>query len=216
METVELPVDDLREAAWNTNRMDEAMTARLRSSVVRFGLVLNLVVRPIGGDTYEVLSGNQRLKVLSELGIKTAPCIVVRLDDANAMLLAQALNRIQGEDDLGLRAEVVRKVMAELPRAEVLAVLPEAAGSLSALASMGKANMAAYLENWQRAQAARLRHLVFQLTDAQKRTVEEALAMLLPRAKQADTDSPNARGTALYLLCKSYLESEAMNEHQCK
>jgi len=190
--------------------MDEGMMARLRKSIQRYGVVENLVVRPLGDGIYEVLSGNQRLKVLMELGVETAPCVVVELDDAQARLLAQALNRIQGEDNLGLRAEAVRTILTSIPEADLLGLLPETAASLTALASMGQQTMSEYLENWQQAQAARLRHLQFQLTPEQLDVVDKALTALLPQARQQQGDSPNARGVALYLLCKRYLESEVL------
>jgi len=205
MEVADLPLDQLREALWNPNQMGEEMLAKLRRSITRYGLVENLVVRPHAGGTYEVLSGNQRVAVLREMGFTTAPCVVIDVDDANARLLAQALNRIQGEDALGLRAELVRDVLAGLPKDEVLNLLPETVESLNTLASMGKETLAVYLENWQKAQAARLKHLQFQLTPGQLEVVEEALAQVLPVAKQERDESPNARGIALYLLCKDYL-----------
>ena len=70
----------------------------LRSSISKYGLVQNLVVRRIG-DKYEVLSGNQRLKLLREFNVKIVPGVIVDLDDAHARLLAQALNHIHGDDD---------------------------------------------------------------------------------------------------------------------
>jgi ParB family transcriptional regulator, chromosome partitioning protein len=208
MEVVDLPLAQLQEAPWNPNQMDEAMLHRLRESLSRYGLVENLVVRPLRKDTYEVLSGNQRLQVLRELGTEAAPCVVVHLNDTQARLLSQALNRIQGEDDLGLRAELLRKVLKVMPQQEVLNLLPETTESLRAMASLGQDTMAEYLQSWQQAQPARLKHLTFQLTSAQWEVVEEALSRLLPLARQAPTDSPNARGTALYLLCLGYLERE--------
>ena len=134
--------------------------------------------------------------------------MVVELDDAPARLLTQALNRVHGEDDLGLRAEVVREVLDKLPQKEVLSLLPETAESLSSLCSLGQEDMAEYLASWQKAQAARLKHLQFQLTSAQTEVVEEVLARLLPGTRESRGDSPNARGTALYLLCLGYLERE--------
>jgi len=208
MHVVDFPLHQIREAPWNPNRMDEGMMARLRKSIQRYGVVENLVVRPLGDGIYEVLSGNQRLKVLMELGVETAPCVVVELDDAQARLLAQALNRIQGEDNLGLRAEAVRTILTSIPEADLLGLLPETAASLTALASMGQQTMSEYLENWQQAQAARLRHLQFHLTPEQLDVVDKALTALLPQARQQQGESPNTRGTALYLLCKRYLESE--------
>lgn len=209
MKMIDITLEQLREAPWNPNRMDEAMLARLRASVHRYGVVQNLVVRALAGNVYEVLSGNQRLKVLQDLGVGTAPCVVVETDDARARLLSQALNRIQGEDDLGIRAELVREILAALPQDEILAVLPESSMSLSSLASMGAETLARHLQDWQKAQENRLRHLTFQLSDDQKRVVEEAMSRLTPQAKEMGQGSPNVRGVALYLLCKSYLEKES-------
>jgi hypothetical protein len=134
--------------------------------------------------------------------------VVVALNDAHARLLSQALNRIQGEDNLGLRAEVLREVLNTLPQKEVLSLLPETTEGLKALAMLGRDTMAEYLQNWQQAQGARLKHLTFQFTSAQLAVVEEALSRLVSLARETHTASPNARGTALYLLCLGYLERE--------
>jgi hypothetical protein len=122
--------------------------------------------------------------------------------------MAQALNRIQGHDDLGLQAELVREVLQSLSQEEVLSLLPDTAQSLQALSALGQETMADYLQHWQQAQGARLKHLQFQLTPIQLEVVEEALTQALPQAKAEPGDSPNARGTALYLLCQAYLEQQ--------
>ena len=208
MDLMNLHLEQIQDAPWNPNRMDDIALNRLRESLSRYGLVQNLVVRPTGARRYEVLSGNQRLQVLRELSYAEAPCVVVEVDDANARLLAQALNRIQGEDDLGLKAELVREILKTLPKEEILTLLPETNESLQALSSLGQEAMAEYLQIWQAAQAAKLKHLQFQLTPAQLEVVEEALSKLLPQAKKAQEESPNTRGTALYLLCLRYLKEE--------
>ena len=166
MEVIELPIEVLKEATWNVNQIDEAMMQRLRSSIGKYGLVQNLVVRQFA-DGYEVLSGNQRLKLLREFKVTKVPCVIVNLDDAHARLLAQALNHIHGDDDLGLRAELIREVMQVLPEDEVLAVLPDTLGGLKGMASLGQETMAGYLQNWERARAVRLRNLIFKLTEEQ-------------------------------------------------
>ena len=211
MKVVELPIEQLREAFWNPNIMDEAMLRRLRESIDRFGMVQNLVARPVGDGTYEVLSGNQRLGARREMGISVAPCVIVDLDDGKTRLLAQVLNRVQGEDDLGLKAEMVREVLETMPQSEVLSLLPESAASLGALSSLGQADLAEHLTAWQQAQAARLHHMIFQLSADQVKVVEEALDRVIVGAGAADRDeaAPNRRGTALFRLCRSYLEREA-------
>ena len=58
---------------------------------------------------------------------------------------------------------------------EVLALLPEAPESVQALTAIGEQSIAQVLKQWGQTQTARLRHLTFQLTDAQLELVEEVL-----------------------------------------
>ena len=212
MEIVELPIEVLKEANWNVNQPNEAMLQRLRSSIQQFGFVQNLVVRPIGSE-YEVLSGNQRLKLLREFNVSKVPCVIVNLDDAHARLFAQALNHIHGDDDLGLRAELIREVLKTIPEQEVLAILPDTMVGLKGMATLGQETMAGYLQNWEKARAVRLRNLLFKLTPEQLQIVEAGINEILPEARRQQGVSPNARGTALYLICKSYLEKETQDDH---
>ena len=183
LDRVHLPLDRLREAPWNANEMDEAMKQRLRQSIKHFGLVVPLVVRQPGEGVYETIGGAQRLAVLRGMGFTVIHCVIVEADDTEARLLSQALNRIQGEDDLGLRAELLRAALAAVSQETVLCLLPETAQSLQAMASLGHQDMASYLEDWQKAQGARLKHLQLQLTPVQLEVVEEALARFIPRSR---------------------------------
>ena len=63
MEIVELPIEKVHEAPWNPNRMDGGMLDKLAASMAKFDLVQNLVVRPNGKESYEVLSGNKFISV---------------------------------------------------------------------------------------------------------------------------------------------------------
>lgn len=212
MRLVDLPVQCLRAAAWNSNVMSSELLAKLMKSLERYGLVQNLVVRPMEGGVYEVLSGNQRLQVITDLRFTSAMCAVVELDDVNARLLAQALNRLQGEDDLGLKAELIKEVLKQLPQDQVLEILPETADSLSALTSLGEADLGQHLQAWEDNQATRLKHLTVQLTTSQLGVVEKALSRFSSLAKESGDENPNSRGVALFLLCKSHLEMEGQNE----
>jgi ParB family chromosome partitioning protein len=212
VEIIELPIETLKEAVWNVNQVDKSMMQRLRTSIGKYGLVQNLVVRQIANG-YEVLSGNHRLRLLRELDIKRVPCAVVDVDDAHARLLAQALNHIHGDDDLGLRAELIREVLQVLPEEEVLAVLPDTMDGLKWMANLGQETVAGYLQNWEKARAVRLRNLIFKLTQEQLQSVEKAIDQMLPEAKRQQGISPNARGTALYLICKSFVDKENQHDH---
>jgi ParB family chromosome partitioning protein len=184
MDLVQLPLERIAAPDWNANQMDPATKQRLRNSVVRFGLVVPLVVRLLMNGMFETVGGAHRLGVLRELGYQTAPCVVVEADDIEARLLSQCLNRIAGDDDLGLKAELVKQVLAQLSQQEVLKLLPETAESLQAMAALEQEDLAQYLRNWQQAQSARLKHLTFQSQPGEVEVIERALARFLPRARQ--------------------------------
>jgi ParB-like chromosome segregation protein Spo0J len=123
----------LCEAEWNANRVAPGLLAKLRRSIESYGMVENLVARPhpeLPGR-FEVLSGNHRLRVLGELGYARVPVVVVELDDAQARLLAQTLNRTRGTDDPQAYARLLEQVLAELPVSSVTGLLPETEATLA-------------------------------------------------------------------------------------
>ena len=75
MQVTNLPLRDLRPAIWNANIMGRDDQHRLQSRLERYGLLQNLVVRPAGDQTYEVLSGNQRLQLLQQSGSPSVPAL---------------------------------------------------------------------------------------------------------------------------------------------
>ena len=101
--------------------------------------------------------------------------------------------------------------MQVIPEQEVMSVLPDTMAGLSGIGSLGQETLAGYLRNWEKARAVRLRNLLFKLTPDQLQTVEAAVTQILPEARRQQGINPNTRGTALYLLCKSFLDKE--NDH---
>jgi ParB family transcriptional regulator, chromosome partitioning protein len=206
MKVIDIRIERLIEASWNVNRMDEDMLNHLKQSLITYGVVEPLVVRPVKKPNFEVLSGNQRLKVIRSMRFKSAPCVVANLNDQEAMLLAQALNGIKGEDDLARKGALLKKILSNVPEDKILSILPETSESLRDLSSLGQEDLAEHLQAWADAQAARLKHMQLQFTHQQLETVEEAVNLILPKAKNDSFENPNDRGNAIFLLCKFYLE----------
>jgi DNA modification methylase len=120
-------------AEWNANRVPPATLRKIRRSIERFGFVENLVVRPHPAerDAYEVLSGNHRLKLATEMGFAELPVILVDVDDAEARLLAQTLNRTRGTaDDPEKYAAALEVILAGVGATAAAEVLPETEASL--------------------------------------------------------------------------------------
>ncbi len=130
-------------------------------------------------------------------------------DDAEARLLAQALNDVAGTEDIGLRAETLRCILESVPQAEILALLPETAESLEQLVSIGEEDLSEHLRAWNQAQSARLKHMTFQLTADQLEVVNRALdhSMVHATAAAEEASNPNQRGNALFHLSRAYLET---------
>jgi DNA modification methylase len=130
----QIPLTRLHAAPWNANVMSASTQAKVRESVRRFGIVENLVARPLPRrGHYEVLSGNHRLTIYEEEGLDTADVHIVHLDDAQARLLAQTLNRTRGRDDPERYADLLRRILEDLAPADITQLLPETEHSIAKL-----------------------------------------------------------------------------------
>lgn len=136
-----VPLERLHTAPWNANVVPAATLAKVRRSIDDFGIVENLVARPLpnpcpqcgGTDHLEVISGNHRLELYGELGMRRAPVHVVELDDAHARLLAQTLNRTRGADDPDKYRMLIEDMLTEITKADITALLPETEHTLDKL-----------------------------------------------------------------------------------
>lgn len=103
MDIQNIAIADLKPYQFSTTYLVRSDFRSLTDSVRRFGLMNPLIVRK---DTMEVIDGKYRLSVLHTDGVETAPCVVLDLDEADAMVLHVQVNRY--------RSEVITKDLSRL------------------------------------------------------------------------------------------------------
>lgn len=184
------------------------MRSKLRRSVQRFGLVVPLVAREVADGAFEIIGGAWRLDVIRELGYATVPCVAVHADDGEARLLSQALNHIAGQDNPGLRGELLRRILESTPESEVAELLPGPMERLKELTRIGEQDLAEYLHSRLQTHEARLEHMVFHFTPEQLSIVRSALRRAVSAPQVGKDQNPNRRGNALAAICRKYLEKE--------
>lgn len=84
----------------------------LKKSLETFGFVEPIVVN---SRTDHIVGGHQRHRVAIEMGLETAPAVLVDLSDAEEMALNVALNKISGEfDDVKLKDVLLELEMTDI------------------------------------------------------------------------------------------------------
>lgn len=90
---VKMPIEKLVKADWNYKDDDPDKAAKLAANIKRNGQVENLMIRELPTGFYEVLNGNHRLDVFTELEMDTAICFNFgKISLAHAQRLAIELN----------------------------------------------------------------------------------------------------------------------------
>ncbi|WP_338052319.1 ParB N-terminal domain-containing protein [Pumilibacter intestinalis] len=101
-------VDDLRAAAYNPRKdlqPGDAEYEKLKRSILEFGYVEPVIWNKRTGI---VVGGHQRLKVMKDLGYTEVDCVIVDLDESKEKALNIALNKISGEWNNDLLADLLR------------------------------------------------------------------------------------------------------------
>lgn len=94
----------------NPQHLTPVTMQRLKESIKRDGFVAPILVRPIKGDRFEVVSGNHRFMAARELGHATVPAVIKEMSDDQMQRLALNLNLIHGDPT----AEQLAPFLAEL------------------------------------------------------------------------------------------------------
>lgn len=100
-------INDLKPASYNPRRSLTDLEARqLAASLQRFGAVDPAVIN----TDNTIIGGHQRIGVAADLGWETFPCVRVHLSPSAERQLNLALNKIQGDWDQQLLAELLEEL----------------------------------------------------------------------------------------------------------
>ena len=97
-ELQQLPIEALRPGKYQPRtRMDEASLAHLAESIRARGVIQPIVVRPVGGDQYEILAGERRWRAARIANLQRIPAVVKDVPDEAALGIG-LIENIQRED----------------------------------------------------------------------------------------------------------------------
>ena len=106
MEIKELSLKELKPAAYNPRKKlkkGDKEYEKIKQSLLKFGYVDPIIVN----NDMTVIGGHQRLTVLKDLDYETAKCVIVDLPKEDEKALNIALNKITGQWDDALLADLL-------------------------------------------------------------------------------------------------------------
>ena len=106
MEIKELSLKELKPAAYNPRKKlkkGDKEYEKIKQSLLKFGYVDPIIVN----NDMTVIGGHQRLTVLNDLDYETAKCVIVDLPKEDEKALNIALNKITGQWDDALLADLL-------------------------------------------------------------------------------------------------------------
>jgi hypothetical protein len=199
----ELPTEKLvtMGAPYNPRRITDEELLRLRKSLRRFGLVDPVIVNR---RSDRIVGGHQRVVAAAAEGIEAMPVAYVDLDEIEERSLNLSLNKISGEWDEILLADLLlelEKMGADLADtgfsdADLDAAMGWQPDEVDAPGSLG-GSTGEFME------------MTFVLSEAQAEVVKEALA----KAKRAglgaaNLGNENTNGCALHGIVATYLHDD--------
>ena len=123
-------------------------------------------------------------------------------DDTTALILVATLNRLEGQDDPRLRAELIGELAKLASLEELAALLPEDQRELEDSLSLINLDLDQLLEDLQPGdqESEGLRSISFAVTVEEEAVIEEAV-----RTVMAGLEGKNLRGRGLAMIAKHYL-----------
>lgn len=159
MKTQNVPLSELKPAPYNPRRaLNEREREALKNSIKKYKMVYPIVVNKRSGY---IVGGHQRLEIMKEMGLKTAPVLYVDMDEEQEKRANVQLNAIEADWDVEKLQELLHPMTSE----EVQEL------------------------GWSKIEAEALLAGIFMNSDTKKALLEEARAMAGEhKAKDKDED----------------------------
>jgi ParB-like chromosome segregation protein Spo0J len=202
-----IPLADLIAHPLNANVMSDELREKLRVNIQRTGRYPFIVVRPHPKEPgkFEILDGHHRVLVLRDLGHHEARCDVWEMSDREAKIALATLNRLEGQDQPILRAQLLHELLGEMSLDDLAGLLPETDRQLEelhALLEFPAEEIAALLDEAAEQEEKVLpRVITFVVTPEQEQLIEQAVEMASDGTHGRDR---KARGLAN--LAQRYME----------
>ena len=95
----EIDIKLITKNPWNPNQMDKKTLKAEKESIEKYGVVAPIIVRPLK-NKYQIIDGEHRYIVCSELGYKLIPSVIIDgLENKDAKKLTIILNETKGSND---------------------------------------------------------------------------------------------------------------------
>jgi len=114
-----IPIAKLRPASYNPRKISPDELDQLKRSIQELGFIDPVLVNDRQAPEWKetergltIVGGHQRVRAASLLGMKTAPCVVLRLSPEHEKLANLALNKIGGDFDTRALAQLVSELRA--------------------------------------------------------------------------------------------------------
>ncbi len=200
-----IPLDQLVPHPDNPNRMSRTNFRKLVRHIERTGRYEPLVVRPCPGQPgfFQIINGHHRCAALRQLGHPAADTVVWDVDDEQTDILLATLNRLNGRDTLDKKLALLRRLHQQMPTRKLARLLPQTCGQLERLLTTRPLTPA------RRPADTFALPMVFFVSAAQQRTIEEALS-----GSPCSADAPTRAGrraAALTHLAERFLDRKIDN-----
>jgi ParB/RepB/Spo0J family partition protein len=173
----------------NPNHMSRANFAKLIRGIERTGHYEPLVVRPCPDKAgyFQIINGHHRRDALRELGHETVDAVVWKTDDTQTAILLGTLNRLGGRDFLEKRLMLLRRLRRLMSIGDLAKLLPHTRGQLERLLARKPLSR----ESTPSPDPVSV-PLVFFVTEAQQKAIEEALLLATDGALPDDPSDVSA------------------------